>query len=106
MRYWEEMLAPAGPIEATQAARRMSALIVRPPFPYVPTPFVELAGLPGLALLPERLRDEFGIAWSARRAALARALDVTVRGWTSAVPGALRWMPQANAAYSRVRLAS
>jgi uncharacterized protein (DUF2236 family) len=105
MRYWDEMLAPDGPIHVTPTARRLSTFIVRPPFPFVPAPLVDLVALPGLALLPERLRAEFDVAWDARQAAVARALDMTVRGWTSAVPGALRWMPQANAAYRRVALA-
>ena len=102
MRYWESMLAVDGPIHITPIARRLSRLIVRPPLPLVPGPLVDLLALPGLALLPDRLREEFGIAWDARHAAGSRALDFCVRGWTSAVPGTLRWMPQANAAYARV----
>lgn len=106
MEYWRDMLADDGPIHATPTARRLSRLIVRPPFPLVPAPLVDLIALPGLALLPERLRDEFEIPWSAHRAATARALDVAVRGWVTVVPGVMRRMPQANAAYRRVRQAS
>ncbi len=101
--YWERMLADNGPIHVTPTARRLARLIVRPPIPFVPGPLVDLAALPGLALLPPRLRDEFGIAWGARKARLADVLGVTVRGWTKVVPRALRSMPQALAADSRIQ---
>ena len=100
--YWRRMLADAGPVHVTPTARRLSRLIVRPPFPFVPGPLVDLAALPGLALLPPRLRDEFGIVWDGRRAALARALDVTIRGWVRVVPPSLRQMPQAASAARRI----
>ena len=103
--YWHRMLSTDGPIHPTPTARRLSALIVRPPIPLVPGPLVDLLAMPGLGLLPARLRDEFGIPWNAHRAAVARTLGAAVRGWVSVMPGALRRMPQANAAYRRVALA-
>jgi uncharacterized protein (DUF2236 family) len=102
MRYWHEMLAVDGPIHASDTARRLSPLILRPPLPLLPAPLVDLLGKPGLALLPPRLRDEFGIHWTARDAAVAKAAGAAVRSWTSIVPGPPRWMPQARAAYRRV----
>ena len=84
-------------------ARRLAPLIVRPPLPLLPGPLIDLLALPGLALLPDRLRSEFAITWNERRAMTARALDLSVRGWVHAVPGRPRWMPQANAAYARLR---
>ncbi len=104
MGYWSEMLAPDGPIRPTPTAVRLSRLIVRPPLPLVPGPLVDLAALPGLALLPERLRAEYGVPWSPARATLARGLDLAIRAWTRAVPARLRWMPQANAAYRRTAI--
>jgi uncharacterized protein (DUF2236 family) len=100
------MLADDGPIHVTPTARRLARLIVRPPIPFVPGPLVDLAALPGLALLPVRLRDEFGINWSARKARLADVLSLAVRGWTSVVPRSLRSMPQALAADRRVERAT
>jgi uncharacterized protein (DUF2236 family) len=104
--YWAAMLAVDGPIHATHTAKRLSRLIVRPPFPLVPGPLVDLAALPGMALLPPRLRDEFGITWSARKAALASVLSSAVRAWTAIVPKGLRSMPQAIAADRRIRRAT
>jgi uncharacterized protein (DUF2236 family) len=104
--YWARMLADDGPIHATPTGLRLSPLILRPPLPLLPGSVVDLLGLPGMALLPPRLRDEFGIKWTGRYEALARALSAGVRGWTSAVPGPLRWMPQARAAYRRIAAAA
>jgi len=103
--YWLRMLSDDGPIHPTPTARRLSELIVRPPLPLVPGSLVDLLTLPGLALLPPRLRDEFGIDWNGRKASGAQAIDVAVRSWVRVVPGRLRRMPQANAAYRRVALA-
>jgi uncharacterized protein (DUF2236 family) len=100
--YWAQMVAPDGPIHPSETALRLTPLILRPPLPLLPGPVVDLLALPGLALLPGRIRDEFGIGWSGRKTALARGLDTAVRAWISVVPGPLRWMPQANAAYRRV----
>ena len=101
MVYWRRMLAPGSPIYVTPTARRLTPLIVRPPLPLTPGPLIDLAALPGLALLPPRLRDEFGIAWGPRHAALARLLDFTIRAWARIVPVSLRQMPQARRAFRR-----
>jgi uncharacterized protein (DUF2236 family) len=103
MAYWQRMLAPDGPIHVTSTARRLSKLIVRPPLPLVPRPAVDLLALPGLALLPARLREEFGIGWGPGRERAARLLDAGIRGWTRLMPASVRAMPQARAAERRVR---
>ena len=99
--YWDRMLAPDGPIHVTDTARRLAPMILRPPFPLVPGPVVGLLTLPGLALLPARLREEFGIPWSHTREKAATALGLAVRAWTTIVPRPLRSMPQAVAADRR-----
>lgn len=103
--YWKRMLAPDGPIHATATARRLSPLILRPPLPLLPGRVVGFLGIPGTALVPARVRDEFGIAWTARDEAVADYLGIGVRAWTTAVPGPLRWMPQARWAYRRLKSA-
>src|SRR5688572_27422501 len=65
--YWRRMLAPDGPIHVTPTAMRLAPLIVRPPMPIMPATVVDLLAIPGLALLPARLRQEFGICWDDRR---------------------------------------
>ncbi|MDL2334666.1 MAG: oxygenase MpaB family protein [Chloroflexota bacterium] len=101
-RYWEKMLAEDGPVHVTPTARRLARLIVRPPFRFVPGPLVDLAALPGLALVPPRLRAEFGISWSPAKDRLAGMVSQGVRAWTAVVPRTLRSMPQAIAADRRV----
>ena len=103
MAYWERMLADEGPIHPTRTARRLSPMILRPPIPLLPGPLIDVLALPGLALLPARLRDDFGIPWSTRRDAAARTLAVALRAWTSMVPVGLRSMPQARAAFRRAK---
>jgi uncharacterized protein (DUF2236 family) len=103
MAYWREMIGAGGPIEPSATAGRLAPLIVRPPLPLVPGPLVDLLALPGLALLSPRMRTAFGIPWSRRQAALARVLDIGIRMWVRATPAVLRSMPQATAAYNRVR---
>jgi len=101
--YWNRMLAPDGPIQVGEPARSLAPMILRPPFPLVPGPVIDLLTLPGFALLPQRLRDEFGIPWSAGRERLAKALGLAVRGWTALMPRVLRSMPQAVSADRRPR---
>jgi uncharacterized protein (DUF2236 family) len=99
------MLGPEGPITVTPTARALAPDILRPPLPLVPGRLMDLLVLPGLALLPPRLRDEFGIAWSERRRRLADVLGLAVRAWVSVVPPGWRAMPQARAAERRARSA-
>ncbi|CAN5721374.1 oxygenase MpaB family protein [soil metagenome] len=104
--YWERMLAPDGPIRVTPTARRLAPLIIRPPLPYIPGALVDLAALPGLALLPARLRDEYGISWTARRERLAGILGTGLRGWVRVMPRGVRQMPHAARADHRVQAAA
>ena len=94
---------PGGPIVATATARRLATDIIRPPLPFVPAAFVDLATSPGLALLPDRIRDEFDIPWQARRALLARLLGSAIRAWVTLMPRSWRAMPQARTAERRAR---
>jgi uncharacterized protein (DUF2236 family) len=101
--YWRRMLAPHGPIHVTATARRLAPMILRPPLPLVPGFGIDLLALPGLALLPKRLRQEFGIRWDSGRELLALVLGLGVRTWVRAAPCGLRAMPQARDAERRAR---
>ncbi|MBA3851162.1 MAG: DUF2236 domain-containing protein [Chloroflexi bacterium] len=102
-RYWAEMLAIDGPIQVTPTALRLAPMIVRPPIPLVPGPLLDLAALPGLALLPERIRAGFGLAWGPGRETIAAAAAVELRTWVRLMPPGWRAMPQARAAERRAR---
>ena len=97
------MLASDGAIRVTPTARELAKGILRPPLPALPATAVDLLVLPGLAFLPSRLRDEFGIAWSPTRARLAAAAGLGLRGWVAMMPSSWRAMPQARAAERRAR---
>lgn len=103
MAYWERMLAADGPIHVTPTARRMAPLIAHPPLPLMPRGLVGLLALPGLGLLPDRLRQEFGLDWGAGHERWSRLLDGAIRAWARVVPRAWRAMPQARAAERRAR---
>lgn len=103
MAYWDRMLAPNGPIQVTDSARLLAPLLVRPPLPLVPGWAVDLLALPGMGLLPPRIRDAYGIPWGAGRDRSARLIGRGVRRWTRVVPAAWRAMPQARAAERRGR---
>jgi uncharacterized protein (DUF2236 family) len=100
--WFEGMLRPGGPIVVTPTARALARDIVRPPLPLVPVALVDLAVLPGLALLPARIRQDFGIAWSPATEHLASWLGRAVRVWTALLPADWRAMPQARAARRRL----
>jgi uncharacterized protein (DUF2236 family) len=102
--YWDRLLAPDGPIQVTAEARAMAPMLVRPPLPLAPGWAVDALGLPGLALLPPRVREAYGIPWDPGRARMAAAIATVVRGWTRVVPANLRSMPQARAAFRRARV--
>lgn len=101
--YWRAMLAPNGPIQVSATARRLAPTIIRPPLPNVPARVVDLLNLPGLALLPERIRVGFGIDWSPQSERRADLLRWGVRLWVASVPAGWRSMPQARAAFARTK---
>jgi uncharacterized protein (DUF2236 family) len=103
MGWWESMLDPGGPIQVTSTARRLAPTILRPPLPGAPGPLIDALGLPGLALLPQRIREGFGVDWSPRRERLAHLIGSSVKLWVRLVPADWRAMPQARAAGRRAR---
>jgi uncharacterized protein (DUF2236 family) len=103
--YWQRMLAPDGPIQVTATARALAPTLVRPPLPLAPGWCVDLLALPGMGLLPPRIRDAFGIPWGSRRERSAHVLGRGVRLWTRTVTAGWRSVPEARAADRRVRAA-
>jgi uncharacterized protein (DUF2236 family) len=101
--WWDRMLASDGPIHVTPTALELAPMILRPPLPHVPGPLVDLLALPGLGLLPQRIRDEYAIRWGPGRARLGRTIGTAVRLWTAAVPVDWRSMPPARRAWARAQ---
>jgi uncharacterized protein (DUF2236 family) len=101
--YWEEMVGPDGPIRVTPTGRRLGQAIAGSPLPFVPGPLLGPLMSPALALMPERIRTEYGFAWGPGRAAFARTLDRAIRMWVRILPRSWRAMPQARTADRRAR---
>lgn len=99
--YWAQMLADDGPIRVTPTARELAPLIVRPPIRFVPAFLLDLAALPAMALLPARLRSEFGIPWGPNYERAATLMSRALRLWIRLTPSSWRAMPQARAAARR-----
>jgi uncharacterized protein (DUF2236 family) len=108
--YLARMLGPDGPVHPTPTARSLAAAILEPPlapllgpaFAYVPAATYAWTLWPALALLPPKLRDEFGIPWGPNRRVVAAWLTLGYRAWRPILPPTWRQMPQALAADRRV----
>lgn len=105
MAYWDAMLAPDGPLQVTPTALRLAPTIIRPRLPLAPGWLVGVTALPGLALLPERIRRGYGIRWSPAHERGAALLGRSLHLWVRVMPPDWRAMPQARAADRRVRAA-
>jgi uncharacterized protein (DUF2236 family) len=107
--YLATMLAPDGPIHVNPTARGLAETILHPPLgPLIPA----LRGvpprlyswtlLPAIGLLPERIRDGFGLGWGPKERAVSAWLVAGWRAWRPLIPTDWRWMPQARAADRRM----
>ncbi len=118
--YLARMLAPGGPVEVGDTARELADAILHPPLgPAVAaagSPFTALAPMldgipagayswlfwPSIGLLPERIREEYGLPWGLRQRAVATWLVATWQAWRPVLPTSFRHMPQALRADRRV----
>lgn len=100
--YLDAMLA-GGSIEVTDAARRLSLEIIRPPAPVLVRPALWLAALPAVGLLPPAIRAAYGFPWDDRRARALRILAAATRGSLPLVPPAVRYWAVARRAERRRR---
>ena len=121
------MLAPGSPVVVTPTARELAATILHPPlapvvrtlersagpaggvmraleigFGAIPVAVYDWIMWPAIALLPDRLRSDFGIPWSLSRRLVADWLVVGYRWWRPQLPPEFRSMPQSLAADRRV----
>ena len=79
--YWERTLAPDGPIHPSSAARDLAQTILNPPLGPVIPPLGWLPPRlyawtlwPAVGLLPDRVREEFGLPFADRKTELAANL--------------------------------
>ena len=87
----------------------LAKLVPRPVGPAV-RPFLDLVPAdtyawtlwPSVALLPRRVREEYGFAWGPLQATVSGWLVAGWQAWRPLIPTGWRWMPQARAADRRV----
>ena len=107
------MLAPGGAVRVSGVARELADAVLHPPLgPVAPA----LAGLPStlyawtlwpaIGLLPEGVREEYGLRWGPLERAIAAWLVAGWRAWRPILPASFRQMPQALAADRRIATAS
>ncbi|HTG40616.1 MAG TPA: oxygenase MpaB family protein [Methylomirabilota bacterium] len=111
--YVTGMLAPDGPVRVSGVARELADAVLHPPLgPVVPA----LDGVPSalyawtlwpaIGLLPEGVRDDYGLSWGPFERAIAAWLVAGWRAWRPILPPSFRQMPQALAADRRIASAT
>lgn len=119
-RYVAGMLAPGGPIQVSPTARELGRAVLSPPLAplaaWLPggdamRPWLERVPVaaygwlqwPAIALLPTRIRDEYGLRWGLRERAVSRWLVAGWRAWRPFLPEPFRLLAPARAADRRLR---
>jgi uncharacterized protein (DUF2236 family) len=97
--YLERMLA--GPVRPDATGRRLAAAVLRPPIRMLPPFLFAPAEVITTGLLPERLREAYGLPWGRASRALFRAARLTVPRLVAATPDRLRVVPLARQAERR-----
>ncbi len=117
--YVEGMLAPDGPVRVSPLARELAAVILRPPLAplarwmpaasrtapllaRIPTAAYAWSLWPAVGLLPESVRDDYGMPWGRVEQLVSQWLVAGWRAWCPILPDTFRQMPQALAADRRV----
>lgn len=108
-RYMEEMLAEDSPVRVSPTARELARHVLRPtlaplwaPLGLVPAAAYSWTLWPSVALLPARLREEYGLSQGPIQRAVASWLEAGWRAWRPTLPPSFRQMPQALAADRRI----
>jgi uncharacterized protein (DUF2236 family) len=98
--YMERMLA-SGEIAVTDTARRLADEIVSRALPWPARPFLTMARLPTIGLLPESIREAYGFKWTRGQERALAMLAAAVRRGIVVAPPLLRWWPAARRARRR-----
>jgi uncharacterized protein (DUF2236 family) len=100
--YREEMLTGERLVVTDWARRRARAIVLEPPVPWMARPLLETANFVTIALLPDRIREQYGFSSLppvlVRRALVAGGAEYVKRGVVPFLPERLRLVPAARAA--------
>jgi uncharacterized protein (DUF2236 family) len=106
--YVTASLAPGGPVRVGPLARELAVSVLHPPLPGVlarlplPSAAYDWTLWPAVGLLPDSVRDAYGLAWGPRERLVSGWLVATWRAWRPWLPAGFRQMPQALAADARM----
>jgi len=93
-----------GPAAPGPGSRLVAATVLHPPVSSpVLRPGMELLGFIAAGLLPDRVREGYGIPWSGAHAAAHRTIRATLRTVRPALPRRLRISPVYDLALARAR---
>jgi uncharacterized protein (DUF2236 family) len=120
--YLDAMLAPGGPVRVSAIARDLAQVILHPPLgplarslpggrgvaevlARVPAAAYDWTLWPALELIPDTVREGYGLRWGRTERLVTRWLVAGWRSWRPLLPEPFRQMPQALDADRRVRAA-
>lgn len=101
LRAWMAEMVASGRVRVTPQARRIARTVLYPGG-IIPRVAWDAAHLVSLATLPDPLRRQYGIRWSAGRERGVDALAAVTRRVLPILPPPLRFVPQARSAERRV----
>lgn len=100
--YRREMLEGDTLLVTDWARRRAREIVLEPPIPWIAQPLLQTANFITIALLPDRIRDEYGFLplppAPLRKAVVAGGAEYVKRAIIPFVPDRLRLVPAARAA--------
>jgi uncharacterized protein (DUF2236 family) len=101
-QYRREMLDGDALMVTDWARRRAREIVLEPPVPWMARPLLETANFITIALLPDRIRDQYGFSplppAPVRKALVAGGAEYVRRAVIPFVPQRLRYVPAARAA--------
>jgi uncharacterized protein (DUF2236 family) len=118
-RYVASMIEPGGPVTVSPVARELAHVVLNPPLaplaawlPFgdavrpilarVPSATHAWTMWPAVGLLPESIREAYGLSWGVRERVVSRWLVASWRAWRPLLPESIRQIPKARAADRRV----
>ena len=119
--YVAAMIGPNGPVRVSPVARELAEVILHPPLAplarwgplvadlgagavlaRVPPASYDWTMWPAVGLLPETVREDFGLRWGRRERLVSRWLVAGWQAWRPLLPVSFRQMSQALAADRRI----
>jgi uncharacterized protein (DUF2236 family) len=92
--YYSGMLA--GGLRITETARDVADAVMRPDFPRIAWPAVELLRLVTVGILPPSLREDLGLSWGPGRERALASSQLAIRRLLPILPALAHRFPQAR----------